>query len=173
MKYFKIMSVTLLSVFFLQACNDDSDKKDEVVIKTTIVDAAVSNGNFTTLVAALQATGLDTTLADMDSSFTVFAPTDDAFALLGQDTINALLADTETLSDILTYHVISGEVNATTAISLAGTTVDMVNGDRPLSVHHHPYQSVGQEISPHQGYLPIPLLVHKGIRRPACALCVP
>lgn len=130
MKFFKIISVTLLSVFFLQACNDDdSDKKDEVVIKTTIVDAAVSNGNFTTLVSALQATGLDTTLADTESSFTVFAPTDDAFALLGQDTINALLADIETLSDILTYHVISGEVNSTTAISLAGTTVDMVNGD--------------------------------------------
>jgi len=129
-KFFKIISVTLLSVFFLQACNDDdSDKKDEVVIKTTIVDAAVSNGNFTTLVSALQATGLDTTLADTESSFTVFAPTDDAFALLGQDTINALLADIETLSDILTYHVISGEVNSTTAISLAGTTVDMVNGD--------------------------------------------
>lgn len=130
MKFYKLISVTLLSVFFLQACNDDdSDKKDEVVIKTTIVDAAVSNGNFTTLVTALQATGLDTTLADTESSFTVFAPTDDAFALLGQDTINALLADTETLSDILTYHVISGEVNSTTAISLAGTTVDMVNGD--------------------------------------------
>ncbi len=128
-KYYKILSVTILSVFFLQACNDDSDKNDEVVIKTTIVDAAVSNGNFTTLVAALQATGLDTTLADTDSTFTVFAPTDDAFALLGQDTINALLADTATLSDILTYHVITGEVNATTAISLAGTTVDMVNGD--------------------------------------------
>ncbi len=128
-KYYKILSVTILSVFFLQACNDDSDKNDEVVIKTTIVDAAVSNGDFTTLVAALQATGLDTTLADTDSTFTVFAPTDDAFALLGQDTINALLADTATLSDILTYHVITGEVNATTAISLAGTTVDMVNGD--------------------------------------------
>ena len=130
MKYFKILSVTILSVFFLQACNDnDSDKKDDIVIKTTIVDAAVSNGNFTTLVAALQATGLDATLADTESSFTVFAPTDDAFALLGQDTIDDLLADTDSLSDILTYHVISGEVNSSTAIGLAGTTVEMVNGD--------------------------------------------
>ena len=129
-KYFKILSVTILSVFFLQACNDnDSDKKDDIVIKTTIVDAAVSNGNFTTLVAALQATGLDATLADTESSFTVFAPTDDAFALLGQDTIDDLLADTDSLSDILTYHVISGEVNSSTAIGLAGTTVEMVNGD--------------------------------------------
>ena len=54
---------------------------------------AVANGSFTTLVAALQATGLDTVLDDADSTFTVFAPTDDAFALLGQDTIDALLAD--------------------------------------------------------------------------------
>lgn len=130
MKYLKLLSVTILSVFFLQACNDDDSKDTEdVVIKTTIVDAAVSNGNFTTLVAALQATGLDQTLADTESTFTVFAPTDDAFALLGQDTINALLADTQTLSNILTYHVINGEVNSTTAISLAGTRVEMVNGD--------------------------------------------
>lgn len=120
-------------MLFLQACDDDDDKKTEVVeivvAPTTIVDAAIANGSFTTLVAALQATGLDATLADTASDFTVFAPTDDAFALLGQETIDALLADTETLSDILTYHVISGEVNASTAIGLAGTKVDMVNGD--------------------------------------------
>lgn len=136
MKYSKIVSVTILSMMFLQGCNDDDndtvavvEEVVEEVVVTTIVDAAVSDGNFTTLVAALQATGLDTTLADTNSSFTVFAPTDDAFALLGQDTIDALLADTDTLSDILTYHVISGEVDSATAISLAGTTVEMVNGD--------------------------------------------
>lgn len=120
-------------MLFLQACDDEDDKKTEVVetvvAPTTIVDTAIANGRFTTLVAALQATGLDATLADTASDFTVFAPTDEAFALLGQETIDALLADTETLSDILTYHVISGEVNASTAIGLAGTTVDMVNGD--------------------------------------------
>jgi transforming growth factor-beta-induced protein len=132
-KYFKILSVTVLSVFLLQACDDgDNDIITEVieeVVQPTIVDVAVSNGNFTTLVAALQATGLDTVLADTDTKFTVFAPTDAAFALLGQDTISALLADTDTLTDILTYHVISGEVNAAAAIAAAGTTVNMVNGD--------------------------------------------
>jgi uncharacterized surface protein with fasciclin (FAS1) repeats len=115
---------------FLQACNDDDKSKIEILEpKITIVDVAVSNGNFTTLVAALQATGLDATLSDSTASFTVFAPTDAAFALLGDDAINALLADTDTLSDILTYHVITGEVNAASAISLAGTKVPMVNGD--------------------------------------------
>jgi uncharacterized surface protein with fasciclin (FAS1) repeats len=95
----------------------------------SIVDVAVANGSFTTLVTALEATGLDVTLSDMDSSFTVFAPTDDAFALLGDETITALLDDTETLSDILTYHVIGSEIDSTAAISSAGSTVEMVNGD--------------------------------------------
>lgn len=130
MKYLKVLSVTILSVFFLQACNDDdSNETQDVMVKTTIVDAAVSNGNFTTLVAALQSTGLDQTLSDVESTFTVFAPTDDAFSLLGQETIDALLADTNKLSDIITYHVISGEVNSTSAKGLASTTVEMVNGD--------------------------------------------
>jgi uncharacterized surface protein with fasciclin (FAS1) repeats len=95
----------------------------------SIVDVAVANGSFTTLVAALEATGLDVTLSDMDSSFTVFAPTDDAFALLGDETITALLDDTETLSDILTYHVIGAEIDSSAAIASAGSTVEMVNGD--------------------------------------------
>ncbi|MFD2166869.1 fasciclin domain-containing protein [Thalassotalea euphylliae] len=124
------------SVMFLQACDDDSSSptvtvvEPEPVTTTTIVDAAVANGSFTTLVTALEATGLDETLADESATFTVFAPTDDAFALLGEDTINGLLADTDTLSDILTYHVISGAVDSTAAVASAGQTVDMVNGDK-------------------------------------------
>lgn len=134
MKNLKVLGIAIISLLFLQACNDDDDKKVTVVtpppaVTNTIVDVAVANGSFTTLVAALQATGLDATLADTASSFTVFAPTDDAFALLGQDTIDALLADIDTLSDILTYHVISGEVDAAAAIASAGMTVAMVNGD--------------------------------------------
>ncbi|MFP3616976.1 fasciclin domain-containing protein, partial [Paraburkholderia sp. SIMBA_050] len=73
-------------------------------------------------------TGLDETLDDLTTSYTVFAPTDDAFALLGEETINSLLADTDTLSSILTYHVIAGRVDAQTAIGLAGSTVETVNG---------------------------------------------
>ncbi len=95
-----------------------------------ITDTAVAAGSFNTLVAALQATGLDSTLASENDTFTVFAPTDDAFAALGQDTINALLSDTDTLSDILLYHVIGGQaVDAMTALTLAGQSVSMANGD--------------------------------------------
>ncbi len=100
------------------------------VMLSNIVDTAVNAGTFSTLVTALQATGLDTTLADESATFTVFAPTDEAFAKLGTDTITALLADTATLSDILLYHVISGSaVDATTAMSLAGNSTATSNGD--------------------------------------------
>jgi uncharacterized surface protein with fasciclin (FAS1) repeats len=128
-----MLSVLILSVLFLQACNDDNDHHAENAIdevtKKTIVDVAVNNGNFTTLVVALQATGLDVILSDTEKRFTVFAPTDAAFALLGQAKIDELLADTDTLSNILTYHVIGSEVDSSTAISLAGNTVEMLSGD--------------------------------------------
>jgi len=99
----------------------------------TIADIASANGNFTTLLAALTATGLDTLVADPDNTFSVFAPTDDAFAALGQDTINALLADTDTLRDILLYHVFpDATVLSDDAVAIANSNsnkVEMANGD--------------------------------------------
>lgn len=76
-----------------------------------IVDIAVSAGQFKTLVAALQAAELDGALRG-DGPFTVFAPTDAAFAKLPAGTVEALLKDKEKLSQILTYHVVSGKVMA-------------------------------------------------------------
>jgi transforming growth factor-beta-induced protein len=96
----------------------------------SITEVAVADGRFTTLVAALQATELDAVLADETATFTVFAPTDDAFAALGQETIDGLLADTDTLSDILLYHVLADQaVDAETALTLDGSSVEMANGD--------------------------------------------
>ena len=127
----KFLPVLALSLG-LAACGSDSDDPpppQPPAEPNTIVDVAVDNGNFTTLVAALEATRLDATLDDENATFTVFAPTDDAFALLGEETINSLLADTDTLSDILLYHVIAdAEVDATAAVASAGTTVEMANG---------------------------------------------
>lgn len=74
-----------------------------------IVDTAVGAGNFATLVTAVQAAGLVDVLKG-DGPFTVFAPTDDAFAALPEGTIEALLADIEQLTAILTYHVVPGMV---------------------------------------------------------------
>ncbi|WP_448555336.1 fasciclin domain-containing protein [Thalassotalea montiporae] len=136
MKASTLLITAFASLLFLQGCDDDDDRPNVVIPEppaaepNTVVDVAVADGNFTTLVGALQATGLDQTLDDATASFTVFAPTDAAFELLGQDTINALLADTDTLSDILTYHVIASEVDAAAAIASAGMKVEMVNGDQ-------------------------------------------
>jgi transforming growth factor-beta-induced protein len=124
-------NLLLISVFgLITACDsNDKDKKYQPPNPTTVFDVAAANDNFDTLVAALEATGLDDTLDNPNQTFTVFAPTDAAFALLGEDTINALLQDTDTLSSILLYHVIAGaEVKSTAAIASAGTSVATANG---------------------------------------------
>ena len=76
-----------------------------------IVDTAVGAGSFTTLVTAVQAAGLVDTLKD-DGPFTVFAPTDAAFAALPEGTVESLLepANKDKLTAILTYHVVAGKV---------------------------------------------------------------
>jgi uncharacterized surface protein with fasciclin (FAS1) repeats len=94
--------------------------KDKTMYKETksIVDIAVENGNFKTLVAAVQAAGLADTL-DKDGPFTVFAPTDEAFAKLPAGTVEALLKDIPKLKGILLYHVVSGKVMAADAVKLS------------------------------------------------------
>jgi uncharacterized surface protein with fasciclin (FAS1) repeats len=74
-----------------------------------IVDTAVSAGNFKTLATALQAAGLVGTLKGQ-GPFTVFAPTDAAFAKIPKAQLDALLADKAKLTAVLTYHVVSGTV---------------------------------------------------------------
>jgi uncharacterized surface protein with fasciclin (FAS1) repeats len=88
----------------------------------SIVDIAVADGRFQTLVAAVQAAGLAETLSS-EGLFTVFAPTDDAFAKLPEGTVEALLADIPALTDILLYHVVPGKVMADEVLALeeAGT----------------------------------------------------
>jgi transforming growth factor-beta-induced protein len=83
----------------------------------SIVDIAVADGRFETLVAALQAAGLAETLAG-EGAFTVFAPTDDAFAMLPEGTVEALLEDIPALTDILLYHVVEGAVMAEDVVML-------------------------------------------------------
>ena len=100
-----------------------------------IVDTAAAAGSFNTLLAAATAAGLVDTLKG-DGPFTVFAPTDDAFAALPEGTVEALLADPEALAGILTYHVVPGAVMSTDLVDdmKAGTvngaevTIDLDNG---------------------------------------------
>lgn len=91
----------------------------------TIVDIAVADGRFSTLVTALQAAGLVDTLKG-DGPFTVFAPTDEAFAKFTAGTVEALLADIPALTDILLYHVANGKALAADVVGLS--TVDTLNG---------------------------------------------
>ncbi|MDG1475283.1 MAG: fasciclin domain-containing protein, partial [Porticoccaceae bacterium] len=78
--------------------------------------------------------GLDTVLDDPDATFTVFAPTDAAFGLLGQGAVSALLSDTDTLTDILLYHVIQGSAvlqdGALTVAQSDNNKVEMANGSK-------------------------------------------
>ena len=97
MKKLFVVSALALAAFSAQA-------KD-------IVDTAVGAGNFKTLAAALQAAGLVDTLKGK-GPFTVFAPTDAAFAKIPKADLDALLADKAKLTAVLTYHVVSGKVMA-------------------------------------------------------------
>jgi uncharacterized surface protein with fasciclin (FAS1) repeats len=82
-----------------------------------IVDTAVSAGQFNTLAKALTEAGLIETLKGK-GPFTVFAPTDEAFAKLPAGTLEALLADKAKLTAVLTYHVVPGKVTASDVVKL-------------------------------------------------------
>ncbi|MGJ5817622.1 fasciclin domain-containing protein [Paludibaculum fermentans] len=103
-----------------------------------IVDTAVSAGSFKTLVAAVKAAGLVETLKS-PGPFTVFAPTDEAFAKLPAGTVEGLLKDPEKLKKILTYHVVAGKVMAADVVKLkSAKTVEgeavkiMVSGSKVM-----------------------------------------
>src|SRR4051812_26119684 len=86
-----------------------------------IVETAREAGSFTTLLAAVDAAGLGEALAE-GGPFTVFAPTDEAFASLPEGTVASLLEDPAKLSGILTYHVVAGRVTAADAAGLTSAT---------------------------------------------------
>jgi len=98
----------------------------------TIVEVASSNPDFSTLVTAIEAAGLAETLSG-EGPFTVFAPTNDAFAALPEEELNALLEDPEALSNILLYHVVEGEVTADQVVTLDAATT-LQGSDVPISV---------------------------------------
>ena len=104
-----VLSLTLiLNVFFYQ----------NISAQGTIVDVAVGNEDFTTLVAALKAADLVSALQG-EGPFTVFAPTNEAFAKIDAKTLNSLLEEEQktALSNILTYHVVAGKLTATDVVA--------------------------------------------------------
>ena len=108
-KMISLMIAVVLSVAAVAAPVKTQDKD--------IVDTAVAAGSFTTLAKALEVAGLIDTLKG-DGPFTVFAPTDAAFAKLPAGTVEALLKDPAKLKSILLYHVVSGKVTAADVVKL-------------------------------------------------------
>lgn len=139
-KKFSIAIILVMVVLFIQitpvkAIGNIQGKtlvqKEEPKNSRDIVDIAINDGRFKTLVAALKAADLVDTLKG-DGPFTVFAPTDDAFKKLPQNTITDLLKpqNKKTLSNILTYHVTPGKILAADIIKLNGKEIKMLNGDK-------------------------------------------
>ncbi|MCC4784406.1 fasciclin [Vibrio splendidus] len=119
-KTLSVLVATLLFTAFAHA-NHHEMKKD-------IVDVAAENGSFTTLVAAVKAAGLVDTLKG-DGPFTVFAPTDEAFAALPEGTVEMLLKpeNKDKLVAILTYHVVPGKIMAAEVMKLS--SAETVQGE--------------------------------------------
>jgi len=150
MKLIKKISLFSLAVLLLASCADGKKVEEDAnavdttavvtetpeVAPTTIVDVAVGNENFSTLVAAVQAAGLVETLSS-EGPFTVFAPTNDAFNALPAGTVDTLLKpeNIEKLKGILTYHVVSGKYESAAVIEAINSnngkfTVTTVQGQK-------------------------------------------
>ena len=138
-KQTKVLTIALAVALFpvlsnahCGACGTDTHKKKSYDHGSDIVGTAIDAGSFNTLAAALKAAGLIDTLRG-EGPFTVFAPTDEAFAKLPEGTVESLLQpeNKDKLISILTYHVVPGKVkakdvvNLTSAKSVEGDTIDI------------------------------------------------
>ena len=113
--------IHIIDAVLLPAADMDEDMGEDMEASNTIVDVAAAAGSFSTLLAAAEAAGLVDTLMG-EGPFTVFAPTDEAFAALPEGTVEGLLEDPAALAEILLYHVVSGEVLAETVVTLDSAT---------------------------------------------------
>ena len=117
----------LAALLSLPALASAQHKHTDKTPMKNIVQVAIDAGNFKTLATALQAAGLVDALQG-PGPFTVFAPTDAAFAKLPAGTLDQLLADKEKLTSILTYHVVSGRVMAADVVNAKGAKPATLNG---------------------------------------------
>ncbi len=128
MKIATVLSIVFVAIFTISACAPQATPTPAPMPEETalpepevldIVDTAVANGSFTTLVAAVQAAGLVDALK-AEGPFTVFAPTDEAFAKLSEGTVEELLKpeNIDQLKSILLYHVVEGKFMAADVATL-------------------------------------------------------
>jgi len=137
MKLLKILSVFAIAGLVFTSCGESKKENEETVVEgkeviaeevatpetPNIVGVAAGNEAFSTLVAAVKAAGLVETLSG-NGPFTVFAPTNDAFAKLPEGTVEGLLKpeSKDQLTAVLTYHVVAGKFEA-------GAVIDAINGN--------------------------------------------
>lgn len=110
-------SASLLALLILPACIASGPATGADQPARDIVDTAVAAGQFNTLVTAVKAADLVDTLKG-EGPFTVFAPTDEAFAKIPQETLAGLLKDKPALTGVLTYHVVPGKVMAADVVKI-------------------------------------------------------
>ncbi len=123
-----LIVLLMVTPLIITSCSDDDDDMND---ESTITDIASRTANLSTLYDALEATGLDETL-DGDGPFTVFAPTNEAFAKLDPDLLNAIISNTSSLTSLLQYHVAAAELtsdqlNGTVQTVLSGQSLDVEN----------------------------------------------
>ncbi|MBC7085997.1 MAG: fasciclin domain-containing protein [Methanomethylovorans sp.] len=127
MKKWVIVILLIAFSLMLSGCSEQKEEQSETGNETSeaelknIVQTAIDAGSFNTLVTAVQTADLVETLSG-EGPFTVFAPTDDAFAAVPEETLNALLADKAELTKVLTYHVASGKYMAEDVVSMGNIT---------------------------------------------------
>jgi uncharacterized surface protein with fasciclin (FAS1) repeats len=123
-----VLAITLLSLpLASQAHCGGCDAKAATHERAKAIYPLAEEAGFTTLAAAVKAAGLDVTLTEQ-GPFTVFAPTDAAFAKLPEGTVASLLENPEALKKVLLYHVVSGTVMAADVVALE--TAETLNGTR-------------------------------------------
>lgn len=112
---------TMLLLALALTMTATAEGSEKAAAKKNIVTVAVEAGSFTTLAKALGAAGLVDALQG-DGPFTVFAPTDEAFAKLPKGTLESLLKDKEALKEVLLYHVVKGSVDSKAVTTLSSAT---------------------------------------------------
>jgi len=120
-------TVLVVAVLVISVLTFASTEYMSRMAKKNIVETAVTAGQFNTLVTAVKAADLVETLSG-PGPFTVFAPTDDAFAKLPEGTVESLLKNKDKLKAVLTYHVVAGKVMASDVVNLESATT--VNGQK-------------------------------------------
>jgi transforming growth factor-beta-induced protein len=135
-KRFSLIALIAVFALVVAACSSDSEETTTTVAETdtSVLDLAVEAGQFSTLIAAIDAAGLTETLQG-EGPFTVLAPTDAAFEAAFEAlgiTAEELLADTDTLTEILLYHVLGQEADSSVVATLDGQEVPTLQGESIL-----------------------------------------